>query len=74
MTRLEHKYGEWIVVGGSKIIPPIVKEKTCELCGNTERFNDWSYIWVTILAGIAVVGILIGVINYIKGMKKSKNK
>ena len=74
ITHLEHKYGEWIVVGGSKIIPPIVKEKTCELCGNTERFNDWSYIWVTIIAGIAVVGILIGVINYIKGMKKTKNK
>ena len=72
VSQLEHKYGDWIVVGGSKIIPPIVKEKTCVLCGNAERFNDWSYVWVTILAGIAIVGVLIGVFNYIKGMKRSK--
>ena len=32
--------------------------------------TDWSYVWVTIVAGVALIGILIGIINYIRAFKK----
>lgn len=69
---LEHAYGEWTVVKGNKLIPPIVKEKTCNMCGNTQTERDWSYIWITILAGLALVGVAVGVINYFRGIKKTR--
>lgn len=70
IVHYEHKYGEWVVVGGSKVIPPIIKEKTCSLCGNTETFNDWSYVWVTIVAAVVAIGFIIGIISYIRAFKK----
>ena len=70
MEQLSHKYGDMVIISGSKLIPPIVKERTCELCNNIEHFEDWSYIWVTILAGVATIGVVIGVIGYIRAFKK----
>ena len=72
LEQLKHIYGDWVVVSGNKLIPPIVKEKTCNLCGQAEMHEDWSNIWITILAGIALTGIAIGIINYIISFRKTK--
>ena len=74
IEQLTHEYGEWIVISGSKLIPPIVREKTCELCGNIETVKDWSNIWITILVGIALIGVTIGIINYIVSIKKAQKR
>ena len=74
IEQLTHEYGEWIVISGSKLIPPIVREKTCELCGNTETVKDWSNVWITILVGIALIGVTIGIINYIVSIKKAQKR
>lgn len=66
LEQLSHKYGEIITVKGSILIPPIVKERTCELCGNIDHIEDWSCVWVTVLVGIAIIGAIIGVIGYIR--------
>lgn len=70
IAALEHNYGNYEIVSGSKLIPPIVKERKCNLCGGIDRIEDWSYVWVTVLAGIAVVGVIIGLIGYIKAFRK----
>lgn len=67
---LEHSYSEYSVVSGSKLIPPIVKERKCILCGEIDHIRDWSYVWITFLAAIAVIGIVIGLISYIRAFKK----
>ena len=67
-----HNYGEWEIVSGNKLIPPIVSQKTCSACGDIQENKDWSNIWITIIALVALIGVGIGVINYIKGIKKSK--
>ena len=41
IEKLEHRFGDWEVISGNVIIPPIVKEQECELCGFTETVNDW---------------------------------
>ena len=70
IEQLIHEYGEWEVVSGSKLIPPIVKEKTCVHCADVQSTEDWSYVWVTIVAGVVLLGVLIGVINYIRAFKR----
>ena len=56
---LNHRYGELTVVSGNVVIPPIVKEKTCTACGAVETYNDWGYVWVTVIVGIvAVLGVI----------------
>ncbi len=69
IPQLNHKLGDWIIIRGNIIIPPIVKEQKCEYCGLTETTEDWGYVWVTVLAGIAVIGLCIGVVSYIKAYK-----
>ena len=69
IEQLIHEYGEWQVVSGSKLIPPIVKEKTCIHCGDIQTTQDWSYIWITILVVFALIGVLIGIINYARAFK-----
>lgn len=63
-------YSDWVTVRGNVLIPPIVKEKSCTMCNDTQTITDWSYTWVTVVAGVALVGILIGVINYIRVFKR----
>ena len=70
VEQLSHKYGEIEIISGSKLIPPITKERTCELCGNIEHIKDWSYVWVTVVAGIVAIGVIIGLIGYIKAFRK----
>lgn len=70
IEQLTHNYGEYVVVSGNKLIPPIVKEKTCKLCNDVQTYKDWSSIWITILIGVALIGVVIGVVNYIKALKK----
>lgn len=65
-----HTYGEWEIVAGNKLIPPIVKEHRCSVCSYSESYKDWSYVWIPIVSGIGLVGITIGLINYIKAFKK----
>jgi len=70
LEQLTHDYGEYIVVSGNKIIPPIVREKTCSLCNDVQTHKDWSNVWITILIGVALIGVIIGIINYIRAFKK----
>lgn len=70
IEQLSHNYGDMVVISGSKLIPPIVKERVCEFCHDAEYFEDWSYVWVTVLAGVATLGAVIGVIGYIRAFKK----
>ena len=70
IEKLEHKFGDWEVVSGNVVIPPIVKEQECELCGYTETVKDFGYVWVTILAGIAVIGLGVGVVSYFKAFRR----
>ena len=67
---LSHDYSDYEIVSGSKLIPPIVKERKCNLCDKIDRINDWSYVWITALAGIAAVGIIVGIIGYIRAFKR----
>ena len=67
---LVHSYDEYRFVSGSKLIPPIIKERVCATCGNIDQISDWSYIWVTVLAAIAVIGVVIGSVGYIKAFRK----
>lgn len=69
---ISHKYGEWKTISGNKLIPPIVMEKSCELCGDAQSQKDWSNVWITIVAVIVLIGASFGVVNYIKAFKKSK--
>lgn len=66
---LPHAFSEYIIVSGNKLIPPIVKEKTCSVCGLVETHNDWSNVWITALVGIGAIGLLIGFINYVRAFK-----
>lgn len=70
LAALEHDFSEYEIVNGSKLIPPIVKERKCNLCGEIDCIKDWSYVWVTVLAGLAAIGVAIGVIGYIRAFKK----
>lgn len=65
----DHRFGDWEVVSGNVIIPPIVKEHKCIYCGCTETIKDWGYVWVSVLAGIAAIGVCFGIVAYIKAYK-----
>lgn len=66
---LDHKYDEWKTISGNIVIPPIIREHRCELCGETESIRDWGYVWVTVLAGLAVIGLCVGVVAYFKAYR-----
>ena len=68
-----HHYGDWEIVGGNKLIPPIVKEKRCELCDDTQVYKDWSYSWIAIVAVVVLIGATIGIVNYVKAFKKTRD-
>lgn len=70
IEQLTHDYSDYIVVSGNKLIPPIVREKTCNLCDDVQTYEDWSNVWITIVAGIAIVGVIIGLVNYVRAFKK----
>ena len=70
MPKLEHSYGEYSVVSGNKLIPPIVKERKCVQCQHIDRINDWSYVWVTGIAVIVLIAVVVGVIGYIRAFKE----
>ncbi len=70
ISQLSHSWGDWKVISGNELIPPIVKEKTCANCDGVERTEDWSYIWVTVIAAVVLIGVLVGVINYVRAFKK----
>ena len=65
-----HKYGELKKVFGNRLIPPIVKEKTCDLCNHTITHRDWSNVWILILIIVVLVGATIGIISYVKAFKR----
>lgn len=65
-----HKYNEFTIISGSKLIPPISKERTCSVCGTIEHIDDWSNIWITLLAVIGLLAVAFGVVNYIRAFKK----
>ncbi len=70
LDQLIHQFGEYTVVSGSALIPPIVKEKTCALCGEVETHEDWSQVWITVLAAVGVIALGVGLINYMRAFKK----
>ncbi len=67
---LGHRYGEPVVISGNALIPPIVKDRACTRCDYVETVTDWSYVWVPIVAAVALVGVVIGVVNYAKAFRK----
>jgi len=69
---LGHVYGEWQILSGNVLIPPIVREKNCSLCDDVQTYKDWSNIWVLIVAIVIVIAIVIGIIGYIKAFSKNK--
>ena len=70
IEQLTHDYSDYVIVSGNKLIPPIVREKTCNLCDDVQTYEDWSNVWTTIVAGIAIVGVIIGLVNYVRAFKK----
>ena len=69
MPKSFHLFNGWEVVSGNVIIPPIVKEQKCQECGYTETVKDWGYVWVTVLCGIAAIGVCAGIVAYFKAYK-----
>ena len=67
-----HNYDDFIIISGSKLIPPIVKERKCDVCGYVEQVTDWSYILITIIVGLVVIGVMIGLINYFRGLRRTR--
>ena len=64
LTDSEHDFKEH-AIKGSILIPPIVREKTCKVCGYIEGTrNDFAFIWFPILLIICIVGGTIFVVNY----------
>jgi hypothetical protein len=64
-----HTWSKWEIISGSKLIPPIVREKHCTECSQADRYQDWSYVWITILAVIALIGAVFGMINYVRAYR-----
>ncbi len=74
IAQLVHEYGSWEIISGSKLIPPIIKEKRCVYCGDAEMVEDWSNVWITILAAVVAIGLVIGLVNYVRAFKKEESK
>ena len=74
MAIVDHSYGDWTVVKGNKLIPPIVKEKACTMCSDAQTVEDWSFVWVPIVVGVVSIFTVFGLVNYIRIMKKGKMK
>lgn len=60
----EHDYGKWATISGSVWNNPIVKERTCSICGDVEHIESNSTSWlkplvivlfVIIFGGLAVI-------------------
>lgn len=68
--QLSHEYGDYIKVSGSKLIPPIVSEKTCNLCGDVQTYKDWSNVWIAVVIAITAIGVVIGVVNYVRAFRR----
>lgn len=60
----EHDYGKWTTISGSVWNNPIVKERTCSICGDVEHVESNSTSWlkplvivlfVIIFGGLAVI-------------------
>ena len=47
-------------------------EKTCTICGEKTTKKDFSKVWILPVIILGAVGIIIGIINYIKMMKKNR--
>ena len=71
ITEGEHSFGSYEVISGNIIIPPIVKERHCSLCGHTDVIKDWGYVWVTVLAAIMAIGVCVGIVSYFKAFKNN---
>ena len=69
LAALTHSYSDYVVIKGSKLIPPMVKQRACVHCGLEEIVNDWSYAWIS---AVIVVAIIIGCINYFKAYRGKK--
>ena len=74
IPQLTHIYRDWETVSGNKLIPPIVREKQCSLCGEVEQVKDWSFVWIPIVCGVVAIFAIVGIINYVRILKKGKTK
>lgn len=70
LSIVDCKYGNWEILSGNKLIPPIKKEKYCVYCGNVQTVEDWSFVWVPIIVGIIILASILGFVNYIKMLRK----
>ncbi len=70
LPQLIHPYTAFETISGSVVIPPIVKERQCTVCGHVDHVEDFGYVWVSVLAAVAAVGLCIGVISYIRAFRR----
>jgi hypothetical protein len=61
---LNHTFGTPVVLSGNKLIPPIVTEETCEVCGFKKETSSWQYAWIAPLIILSII-IVIVIINKI---------
>jgi len=60
LPQLEHNFGEWRVVSGSKLFPPVKSERRCSLCGKPEVAEDWSSVGgLVVFVIIAIVAVFV---------------
>ncbi len=57
ITAAGHVYTEEKIIKGNVFIPPLLKERTCDVCASIDTYEDWSYVWVTVLLGIGAFGL-----------------
>lgn len=58
---VDHSFGDWKTISGSVWDNPIVKERTCSVCGEVERVESNSTSWLKPLVIVLLV-IIFGVI------------
>ena len=69
---IAHNYTEWKVISGSKLLPPIVMEKTCLNCNDVQRQEDNSTMWMPIALIALIVISIPSMIVYFRSFFKKK--
>ncbi len=67
---LGHDFAEKVVVREATMTEVGMKKGTCSRCGEEQYFDDYSKVWIIPVIVVAAIGILIGVINYIRAFRR----
>lgn len=69
---LGHHVEEWEIIEEATPISFGRKMGVCTRCGDTAYANDYSKIWVIPVGVLAAIGILIGLVNYVKASRRRR--